>query len=140
MRGNFRMTAHCIYLRMLRDFSEQFFYRAPYFMYKLQNIMASSRRLARCLQEVFKTSCMMPSRCLCKTSSGRLQDVLDNVKLLRWRRVEDVFKTCFEDAWVRLKDQQMCAGNPFGVDVPLTEKPGGLSAQAGTENCPRVNF
>ena len=30
--------------------------------------------------------------------------------------------------------------NPFGVDVPLTEKPGGLFAQAGTENCPRVNF
>ena len=30
--------------------------------------------------------------------------------------------------------------NPFGVDVPLTEKPGGLFAQAGTENYPRVNF
>ena len=47
------MTAHCIYLRMLRDFSEQLFYRAPYFMYKLQNIMASS-----------KTSCKMSSRSL----------------------------------------------------------------------------
>ena len=30
--------------------------------------------------------------------------------------------------------------NPFGVDVPLTEKPDGWFAQAGTENCPRVNF
>ena len=30
--------------------------------------------------------------------------------------------------------------NPFGVDVPLTEKPGGLFAQAGIENFPRVNF
>ena len=30
-------------------------------------------------------------------SSRRLQDVLEDVKLLRWRRVEDVFKTCFED-------------------------------------------
>ena len=29
-------------------------------------------------------------------SSGRLQDVWENVKLLRWRRVEDVFKTCLE--------------------------------------------
>ena len=40
----------------------------------------SSRRLARCLQDVFKTS---------------LQDVfvLKDVKSLRWRYVEDVFKT-----------------------------------------------
>ena len=28
----------------------------------------------------------------------------------------------------------------FGVDVPLTERPGGWFAQAGTENCHRVNF
>ena len=40
-------------------------------------------------QDVFKTS----SRRL-----GRfLQDVLENEKLLRWRRVEDVFKTYLED-------------------------------------------
>ena len=45
----------------------------------------SSRRLRTCLQDVFKTSCKMPSR--------RLQDVLEDVKSLRWRRVEDVFKT-----------------------------------------------
>ena len=30
--------------------------------------------------------------------------------------------------------------NPFGVDFPLTEKPGGGFAQAGTENCRRLNF
>ena len=30
--------------------------------------------------------------------------------------------------------------NPFGVDVPYTEKPEVLLAQAGTENCPIVNF
>ena len=30
-------------------------------------------------------------------SSRRLQDVLEDEKLLRWRRVEDVFKTCLED-------------------------------------------
>ena len=30
--------------------------------------------------------------------------------------------------------------NPFGVDVRLTEKPGGWLAWARTENCPRLNF
>ena len=30
--------------------------------------------------------------------------------------------------------------NPFAVDFPLTEKPGGGFAQAGIENCPRLNF
>ena len=29
-------------------------------------------------------------------SSRRLQDVLEDVKLLRWRRVQDVFKTCLD--------------------------------------------
>ena len=65
-----------------------------------------------CLQDVFKTS----SRYVFKTSSRRLQrnnfsssktssrrlarclqDVLEDEKLLRWRRVEDVFKTCLEE-------------------------------------------
>ena len=32
-----------------------------------------------------------------KMSSKHLQDVLEDEKLLRWRRVEDVFKTCLED-------------------------------------------
>ena len=58
----------------------------------------SSRRLERCLQDVFKTSarrlCKISSRCLCKISLRRLQDVLEDVKLLRWRRrLQDVFKT-----------------------------------------------
>ena len=30
--------------------------------------------------------------------------------------------------------------NSFGVGVPLTEKPGGWFAPAGTENCPRLNL
>ena len=30
------------------------------------------------------------------SSSRRLQDVLENKKWLRWRRIEDVFKTCLE--------------------------------------------
>ena len=42
------------------------------------NNFSSSRRLARCLQDVF---------------ARRLQDVSEDEKLLRWRRVEDVFKT-----------------------------------------------
>ena len=32
-----------------------------------------------------------------KTSSRCLQDVLEDVKMLRWRRVEDEFKRCLED-------------------------------------------
>ena len=53
-------------------------------------------------RHVFKTSW----RCLqrnnfssSKTSSRRLENVLEDVKLLRWRRVEDVFKTCLEDVF-----------------------------------------
>ena len=35
----------------------------------------------------------------------------------------------------------LAVGNyPSGVNVLLTEKPGGWFAQAGTETCPRVNF
>ena len=32
-----------------------------------------------------------------KTSSRHYQDVLEDVKMLHGRRVEDVFKTCLED-------------------------------------------
>ena len=44
------------------------------------------------LQDVFKT-CLQDF----KTSSRRLQDILEDKKLLGWRHVEDVFKTCLED-------------------------------------------
>ena len=53
----------------------------------------SSRRLQRNNFSSSKTSCKRSSKRLCKTSSRRIQDVLEDVKLLRWRRVEDVFKT-----------------------------------------------
>ena len=61
-----------------------------------------------CLHKIFKTT----SRHVFKTSSRRLQpnnfsssktssrclqDVLEDVKMLRWRRVEDEFKRCLED-------------------------------------------
>ena len=49
-------------------------------------------RLPRCLEDVFKTS-----RKVLKTSSSRLQDVLENEKFLRWRRLQDVLKKCLED-------------------------------------------
>ena len=51
----------------------------------------SSIRLEDVLQDVFKTS------------SRRIQDVWEDVKLLRWRRVEDIFKM----SWRHL---QMFAG------------------------------
>ena len=61
-------------------------------------------------RHVFKTSSRhlfkASSRCLqlnnfssSKMSSRRPQDVLGDEKLLRWRRVEDVFKTCLEDVF-----------------------------------------
>ena len=39
----------------------------------------------------------MSSRYVFKTSSRRLQTVLEDVKLLRWKRVEDIFKTYLKD-------------------------------------------
>ena len=53
------------------------------------------RLLEDVLRDVFKTS----SRCICKTSLRRLQDVLEDEKLLRWRRIEEVFKTYLEDVF-----------------------------------------
>ena len=49
----------------------------------------SSICLVKCLQDVFKTYLQD----VFKTSSRHLQDVLEDEKMLRWRLVEDVFKT-----------------------------------------------
>ena len=46
---------------------------------------------SRRFQDVFNTSS--------KTSSRLLQDVLEDEKLLHWRRFEDVLKTCLEDVF-----------------------------------------
>ena len=75
--------------------------------------------LKACLQDIFKTYLQdvfktfsrriqrnnFPSSKMFsfKTSSRRFQDVLEDEKLLHWRRSQDVFKTCIED-------QQMFAG------------------------------
>ena len=53
-------------------------------------------------RHVFKTSwrCLQCNNFLSsKASWRRLEDVLEDEKLLRRRRVEDVFKTCFEDVF-----------------------------------------
>ena len=49
-------------------------------------------RLPRCLQDVLWEVLKTSSR-LFKTSWKRFQDLLEDVKLLRWRRVEDVLNT-----------------------------------------------
>ena len=48
-------------------------------------------------RHVFKTSWKRLQRnnfSLSKTYCRRLQDVLEDKKMLRWKRVEDIFKTC----------------------------------------------
>ena len=77
----------------------------------------SSRGFARCLQDVFKTSLIYvfktSSRHVFKTSS---QAVLEDEKLLLWRRVDDVFKTswrptnvCWE--WIYFNEAFIIATN-----------------------------
>ena len=58
-------------------------------------------RLPRCLQDVLPDVFKRSLKNLFKTSSRRLQDVVEDVKLLCWRRAEDIFNT-----W----HQQMFAG------------------------------
>ena len=63
------------------------------------------RRLQDNLRDVLKT---FSRRLFFKTYSRCNQDVLEDEQLLRWRRVEEVFKTCLEDvfktSWRRLED------------------------------------
>ena len=66
---------------------------SKYFVY-LHNVFKMSSRclqdmFSRRLEDVFSVTILRLPRCL--------QDVLEDEKLLRWRRVEDVFKTCLED-------------------------------------------
>ena len=70
----------------------------------------SSRRLQHNNFSSSKTS----SKRLCKTTSRRLQDLLEGVKLLRWRRAEDVFKTCLEDVF---KTNKCLLGKGDGMDM-----------------------
>ena len=80
------------------------------YFFCLQNIVkTSSRHVFKTFSKhafktpsrhVFKTSSRRLQRknfTSSKTSSRRLQAVLEGVKLLRWRLVKGVFKTCLED-------------------------------------------
>ena len=81
------------------------------------------RRLQDVLQDVFKTSLQdvfkMFSRCL--------QDVLEDVKLLRRRRVEDVFKTicllgqCWENAKYSRRETLEIVGLPKSLTNDAVE-------------------
>ena len=59
--------------------------------------------LKTCLEDVFSVTIFRLPR--------RLQDVLEDVKLLRWRRVEDVFKTCLQDVF------KTCLQDVFSVTI-----------------------
>ena len=56
----------------------------------------------RCLQHVFSATIFRLPR--------RLEDILEDEKLLRWRRLQDVLKTCLEDilrtSWRHYGDKQ----------------------------------
>ena len=70
-------------------------------------------------RHVFKTF----SRNIFKTSSRvfarSLQDVLEDLKLLRWRRVEDVFKTCLEDVYKTSSKPTNVSGKKLAVSSGL---------------------
>ena len=79
--------------------SSQYFMYTCYYLHHSTypaNICWSWRRL----EDVFNTSSTRLQRnnfTSSKTSWRRLKDVLEDEKLLRWRRFEDVLKTCLED-------------------------------------------
>ena len=71
-----------------------------------RNNFSSSKASSKPFQDNFITSCKMSSR--------RLRHVLENEKLLRWRRVKDVFIACLEDVFktsLNLVDQRIFADN-----------------------------
>ena len=81
------------------------------FQTRLQDIVKkSSRRLtkasSRDFEDIFKKSCKAQQIFVCqqrnsfsssRTSWRRLENILENENLLRWRRLQDVWKTCLED-------------------------------------------
>ena len=56
------------------------------------NNFLSSKASLRRVQET-SSGCLVLVRCLQGVFAGRLEDVLEDEKLLRWRRLEDVLKT-----------------------------------------------
>ena len=84
--------------------------RCPQDIFKtcLQDVFKTSSRHAfrKSSSHVFKTSWrrlqrnnFSSSKTSCEISSRRLQDVLEDETLSRWRCVEDVFKKCLQDVF-----------------------------------------
>ena len=63
----------------------------------LIRLQRSNFCLSRGLQDVLKTFCKEVLKTSWKNLTRRLEDVLEDEKLLRWRHLEDVLKTCLED-------------------------------------------
>ena len=75
--------------------------------YLQRNNFSSSKTSSRRLQDIF---------------ARRLQDVLEDEKLLRWRRFEDVFKTQ-DMSWTRLQEDQQMFAVFFRVQVAKFQPP-----------------
>ena len=54
---------------------------------------------SRCLEDVFSVTTFRLPRRLQDVFARHVQDVLEDVKLLRLRLVEDVFEACLEDVF-----------------------------------------
>ena len=67
------------------------------FKTSLIRLQRSNFCLSRGLQDVLKTFCKEVLKTSWKNLTRRLEDVLEDEKLLRWRRLEDVLKTGLED-------------------------------------------
>ena len=74
----------------------QFFWRLTKIILPSKHLLVFKTSSTRLQRNNF-TSSKTSWRCLAKTSWRLLQDVLEDEKLLRWRRLQDVLKTCLED-------------------------------------------
>ena len=68
-----------------------------------------------CLQDVFSVTIFRLPRRLARC----LQDVLEDEKLIRWIRVEDVFKTCLKTSLRRLFKTNKCFLGSYFYDILL---------------------
>ena len=68
-----------------------------------------------CLQDVFSVTIFRLPRRLARC----LQDVLEDEKVIRWIRVEDIFKTCLKTSLRRLFKINKCSLGSYGYDILL---------------------
>ena len=90
-------------------------------------LKTSSIRLQRNKFSSSKTSCKDVLKTSLRHLPRRLKDVLEDEKLLRWRIIEDVLKTCLEDVcktfWRQIKcflklsvsNKSKCVSNKSGI-------------------------